>query len=177
MYVYVPAFDTDVSPIIDIAAISHKPAYIRIGRGEAPKNYHPPKYESWRQITAGGGPVVIAIGPLAGLYIAAFKEMPSARRPNFWIVSELPLVLNPVPNNLINQITASKALIVAEEHIQHGGFGSDFLIYLIEKGIKIPQYHHLFAKAHCYDKYGSQNYLRTKSGLDVNSMKSIVGAI
>jgi hypothetical protein len=131
-----------------------------------PKDYPTPDYSPWRLLTKGDGPVVITVGPLAGLYISAFNEMPMSQRPNLWVVSELPISLNPVPLELIDQVKRSKDLFVVEEHVRHGGFGSDFLLFLAEKNIRINAFHHLHAKAHHYEKYGSQNYLTDLTSLE-----------
>jgi transketolase len=174
MTIYVPVFDIDMESVIPRAATSPFPAYIRMGRGEQPKDYKVPAYAPWRQLTCGSGPVVIAIGPLAGLYIEAFEEIPDIKRPNLWVISELPIALNPVPQEIINQLKRSSRLYVAEEHVQHGGFGSDFLLYLAEQGIPISSFHHFYARAHHYERYGSQNYLRLQSALDVDSILAIL---
>jgi transketolase len=176
MTIYVPVFDIDLESVIFRAGSSSRPAYIRIGRGEQQKNYKVPLYAPWRQLTNGAGPVVIAVGPLAGLYIEAFEKMEEKIRPNLWVISELPIALNPVPHELIDQIQDSKNLYVAEEHVKHGGFGSDLLIYMAEENIQVPSFHHLYARAHHYERYGSQNYLRRQSGLDVDSLIALMNA-
>ena len=175
MTIYIPVFDSDMDAVISRAGRSLQPAYIRMGRGELPKDYPTPDYSPWRLLTEGDGPVVITVGPLAGLYISAFNEMPTNRRPNLWVISELPISLNPVPIELIDQVKRSKDLFVVEEHVRHGGFGSDFLLFLAEKNIQINAFHHLHAKAHHYEKYGSQNYLRLQSGLDLESLLKAIG--
>lgn len=177
MSVYVPVFDEDMEAVIARAAASSRPAYIRMGRGEPPKNYTVPAYAPWRQLTSGSGPVVIAVGPLAGTYIEAFGRLPEEIRPNFWIVSELPIEQNPLPGELLTQIEKSSGLCVAEEHVRHGGFGSTLLLYLAEKDIAVPRFRHLHARAHHFERYGSQNFLRQQSALDVDSMLAVLQAL
>jgi transketolase len=170
MSVYVPVFDEDMVAVIARAGASSHPAYIRMGRGESPKGYAIPAYAPWRQLTSGGGSVVIVVGPLAGTYIEAFENMPLENRPNLWVVTELPIEHNPLPVELIAQIEHSTSLCVAEEHVRHGGFGSDLLLYFAEKNIAVRNFKHLYARAHHYERYGSQNFLRKQSALDVESM-------
>ncbi|MDX8398776.1 MAG: hypothetical protein R8K20_00830, partial [Gallionellaceae bacterium] len=146
MTAYVPVFDEDMGEVIARAGASLHPAYIRMGRGEPPKDFRVPAYAPWRQLTSGEGPVVIAVGPLAGTYIGAFESLPSAKRPNFWAVTELPV--EHIPAELIAQIEQSPSLCIAEEHVRHGGFGSDFLLLLAEKNIALPCFRHLYARAH-----------------------------
>jgi transketolase len=170
MTVFVPVFDEDIDAVITRAGNSAHPAYLRMGRGEPPKGYTVPAYAPWRQLTAGGGPVVIAVGPLAGTYIAAIAEMPEHSRPNFWVIAELPLTLNPIPVELLSQIKNASGLCVAEEHVRHGGFGSDLLLYLADKNIAVRGFQHLYARAHQFEHYGSQSFLRRQSALDVDSL-------
>jgi len=174
MTVYVPVFDEDMDAVIERAGASSRPAYIRMGRGEPPKGYTVPSYAPWRQLTSGGGAVVIAVGPLAGTYIEAFEHLPAERRPNLWIVSELPIAQNPLPAELMAQIEKSSGLCVAEEHVRHGGFASELMLHLAEKNVAVRRFRHLYARAHHFEKYGSQNFLRRQSALDVDSMLAIL---
>lgn len=174
MTVYIPVFDEDLDAVITKAGQSNKPSYIRIGRGEPPKDYIVPAYEAWRQLTFGNGPTVIAVGPLAGIYIAAFNDMEVESRPNLWSVSELPLELSPPPSALIEQIKNSNLLCVAEEHVKHGGLASDLLMYLANDSIFPKHFKHLYALAHHYERYGSQAFLRNQSKLDSASMLNVI---
>lgn len=174
MRVFIPVFDEDVASVIDRAGNLQNPSYIRLGRGEIPPGYEAPKYAPWRQLTNGGGGVVIVAGPLAGTYIDAFQNLPERIRPNLWVVTELPLELNPLPNDLINQLSALRGLYVVEEHVRRGGLGPELALYLIEKKIEIGVFHHLYARAHHYSTYGSQNFLRVQSGIDINSVLALL---
>ena len=170
MSVYVPVFDEDMDAVIERAGASSRPAYIRMGRGEPPKGYTVPAYAPWRQLTSGGAAVVIVVGPLAGTYIEAFEHLPAERRPNLWVVTELPIKHNPLPVELMEQIEKSPGLCVAEEHVRHGGFASELMLHLAEKNVAVSRFLHLYARAHHFERYGSQNYLRKQSALDIDSM-------
>jgi len=175
MSVFVPVFDEDMDAVISRAGVCSQPAYVRMGRGEPPKGYKVPSYAPWRQLTLGGGGlVVIVVGPLAGTYIEAFERLPTKCRPNLWIVSELPIRENPLPAELLLQIEMSSNLCVAEEHVRHGGFGSELMLHLAESGVRVSRFLYLYARSHIFAKYGSQNYLRRQSGLDVDSMLAIL---
>lgn len=166
MSVYVPVFDEDMDAVIASAATSDGPVYIRMGRGEPPKNYAIPSYASWRQLTQGQGPLVIAVGPLAGTYIETFQQLPEETRPNLWAVAKLPIEPSTVPAALIEQIRLSRCLCVIEEHVQRGGFGAELLLYLSSMNEPLPKFKHIYAQAHHYERYGSQAFLRCQSGLD-----------
>jgi transketolase len=174
MSVYVPVFDEDIAAVIARAGTCSRPAYVRLGRGEPPDGYSVPMYAPWRQLTYGEGPVVIGVGPLSSTYIAAFESLNTQDRPNFWAVSELPIKQNPLPAELLAQIEKTSSLCVAEEHVRHGGFGSDLLLYLAEKDIMVHRFRHLYARAHHFERYGSQNYLRKQSLLDVESILALL---
>lgn len=170
MTVYVPVFDEDVPAVISRAGDSKAAAYIRLGRGEPPMGYQVPAYAPWRQLVAGRGPVVISVGPLAGTYIEAFERMDAASRPNFWAVAELPLDQNPLPAELVRQIGAASLLCIAEEHVRRGSFASELTLHMASRGIAMPRLVHLYARAHHYNRYGSQPFLRRLSSLDTSSM-------
>ncbi|MGZ3762933.1 MAG: transketolase family protein [Mucilaginibacter sp.] len=167
---YIPVFDEDVEAVIAQAGDCDHPVYIRMGRGEPPKNYPVPDYAPWRQLTQGDGAVVIAVGPIAGTYIEVFEQLPVAQRPNFWVCAQLPLEHNPLPAELVKQISSSGKLCIAEEHVRRGGFGAELALYLVEQGITIKSFHHLYARAHHFERYGSQSFLRQQSALDPHSM-------
>jgi transketolase len=174
MRVFIPVFDEDVDAVIDRAGEAHNPSYLRLGRGEIPLGFEVPKYAPWRQLTAGGGIVVIVAGPVAGTYIEAFQSLPDEIRPNLWIVSELPLEKNPLPPELLKQMSARQGLCVVEEHVRRGGLGSELALLLLEEKIEVGTFHHLYARAHHYATYGSQNFLRAQSGIDVKSVLAVV---
>lgn len=174
MSAYVPVFDEDLYAVIPTVGADIHPAYLRLGRGEAPKEFAIPTYAPWRQLTSGQGKVVIAVGPIAGTYISAFMQMSDSVRPNLWAVSELPLGKHPLPKALQDQLEAGADLMVIEEHVSRGGFGSELALYLLNHSMKPKSFAHFFAKNHIYSHYGSQPYLRKQSGLGVEAICSAV---
>ena len=168
--VFVPVFDEDVPTAVARAGSSKAASYLRLGRGEPPKAFAVPAYAPWRQLTHGAGPVVIAVGPLAGTYIEALQLMPEGSRPCLWAVAELPLSMHPMPVTLVQQIAQAQALCVAEEHVARGGVGSELALHFALTGTMPRQMVHLHALAHHYVRYGSQHYLRQQSKLDPKSL-------
>jgi transketolase len=116
--------------------------------------------------------VLIAVGPLAGTYLAAFEGLKPEVRPNLWALAELPLEQNPMPAELLKQISEAPALGVVEEHVRRGSFGSELVLFLAEHGVLLRRFVHLHAREHHYSRYGSQAFLRRLSGLDVDSVLS-----
>ncbi|MBC7621521.1 MAG: transketolase [Candidatus Saccharibacteria bacterium] len=170
MKVFAPVFDEDVEAVIERAGESSSATYVRLGRGEPPKGYAVPAYAPWRQLCSGGGPVVIAVGPLAGTYIEVFSQMLPSTRPNLWAVAELPIERNDMPAELLQQIGNTALLCVAEEHVRRGSFASELTLYLAGLGVPMPRVVHLHARAHHYERYGAQPYMRRQSQLDPQSM-------
>lgn len=170
MRVFVPVFDEDLSQVVTRVGGMAVPSYLRLGRGEQPADYHVPGYAPWRQLCEGGGPVVIAVGPLASTYIESFDAIPQQERPNLWAVAELPLSANPLPDALQEQIAESQALCVAEEHVRQGSFASDLALHLAEEGMLPRIFAHRYAQKHNYGRYGSQKFLRRLSHLDPESV-------
>ncbi|WP_153100729.1 transketolase [Paraburkholderia hayleyella] len=171
---FIPAFDEDIAAVIQRAGALPGAAYIRLGRSEAPRHFVLPAYSPWRHLVAGEGPPVIVVGPLAGTYLEALTALASALRPNLWVVSELPLAANALPEQLMTQIALTGTCFVVEEHVARGSFGSELALHLLGHGV-FSKMHHLPAKAHHYPRYGSQRYLREASGLDPQSLLSALG--
>ena len=172
MQVFAPVFDEDVAAVVARVGAATTTSYLRLGRGEPPKGFSVPSYEPWRQLTQGDGPVIIAVGPLAGTYIEALLLMPEKLRPRLWAVAELPLSMHPMPMVLVQQIAQAQALCVAEEHVARGGFGSELALHFALTGTTPQRMVHLHALAHHYARYGSQSYLRMQSKIDPQSLLS-----
>lgn len=177
MRVCIPAFDEDVEAAVQVAGDAAVPFYLRLGRGEAPPGYQPPPFEAWRQLTAGGGPVIVVAGPLAGTYLALIDCLPEDRRPNLWVVGVLPIDHNPLPLALLAQLGPAQALIVIEEHVSRGGVGSELCLHLALRGLAPRRLVHLHALSHRYERYGSQAYLRRQSGLDPESVMAALSSL
>lgn len=173
MQACVPVFDQDVEAAVEHVGRSARPTYLRLGRGEPPTDFAIPAFAPWRQLTHGDGPVVAAVGPLAGTYIAAFEALPARSRPNLWAVALLPIESAPPPPALLDQIAAAGWLVVAEEHVRRGGFGAEFALWLAERGLAPPRFASLHARSQAGERYGSQAWLRRQSGLDPASLLSV----
>lgn len=166
MAVYAPVFDEDVAGVVTRAAAHRGPAYLRMGRGEPPAGWEVPGYAPWRRLVTGGGPVLVAVGALAGIYVQGLLGLPEAERPELWAVSELPVRLAALPPELLQALQAGRSLCVAEEHVAHGGVASQLLLALAGAGAGVSRLHHFHAAAHHYEAgYGSQSWLRHQSGL------------
>ncbi|MBA2964841.1 MULTISPECIES: transketolase [Ramlibacter] len=170
MAVYVPVFDEDLAAVVDRVGNEQRPSYLRIGRGEPPKGWTPPAYAPWRRLVQGRGAVVIAVGPLAGTYVAALQALDESRRPDLWALAELPVALPSVPADILSALAGGRRLCIAEEHVAQGGVASQLLLALAGAGLGVAGLTHLHARAHHYERYGSQAWLRRQSGLDPDGL-------
>jgi transketolase len=71
-----------------------------------------------------------------------------------------------MPDELQAQVAACGELHVAEEHVARGSFGAELALWLAAHGRVPRRFVHHPARAHNYGRYGSQAYLRERSGLD-----------
>jgi transketolase len=174
MRVYAPVFDEDVADVVARAGADTQSAYIRLGRGEPPAGYDVPAYAAWRQLVAGTGAPIIVMGPIAGTYIDAIRSLPDGRRPSLWVVAELPLSLSPPPQALLHEIESNGRVVIVEEHVAQGGLAAAMSLYMLERSL-YATIKHLCAQSHHYPRYGSQAYLREKSGLAPQALLSAIG--
>lgn len=165
MRVYVPAFDEDVETVIEAVAARRGPAYLRLGRGEAPKDRKVPAYAPWRLLQDGAGPVLVAVGPLVGPLLTASLQLPEAQRPQIWALGELPLAES-LPQALLAAIAAKGHLAVLEEHVATGGAGQALAHALLLAGAAPRRFDHFYARGYSSAGYGSQQFHRQDSGLD-----------
>ena len=174
MLVCVPAFNSDVEYAVSWTATNDSPTYLRLGRGDEPKSMLVPRFQAWRNLMLGGGPIIVVLGPLVGSYLDALASLEVGKRPSVWVVSILPLKSSPPPQDFIDQLILSSSLIVAEEHVDRGGLGWELLSYLQNLGISLRVFKHLFAQKHHYEHYGSQNYLRNQSALGCDALMKLL---
>ena len=176
MKVFVPCFNQDVTHTIFEAAKWQHPCYIRLGQGELPEGERCPAYQPWRRVLVGNGPVVVSVGPIAGLVWSALKDLPESTRPNLWILTELPISDGNLPVELLDRLETGAHLVVIEEHIVHGGAGAMLAHRLLTEGVSVRKLTNLNAAGLAPGVYGSQTFLRRHSGLDPANIRRIVCA-
>lgn len=69
---------------------------------------------------------------------------------------------------------ASGRLIVAEEHVAHGGVGQMVATALLTAGVMPRSFAHRHALGYPSGRYGSQSWHRAECGLDVASMLALI---
>jgi transketolase len=63
---------------------------------------------------------------------------------------------------------------VAEEHVRRGGFGAELALHMADRGQTVRRFLHAHARAHHFERYGSQAWLRRQSGLDAESVLTLL---
>jgi transketolase len=170
MIAYVPAFGDDVPWAVSRIEAARRPAYLRLGRDEKPKDLVLPKPAVWRNILPGGGPVMVIVGPLAGGIIAALAPRPEVSRPSVWVVTELPVVAASLPADFLRDLRRARRLIVVEEHVAQGGAGQMIARALLMRGEAPARFSHRCALGYPSGTYGSQAFHRKECGLDPESI-------
>lgn len=177
MRAYIPAFASDIEPMIRDMSARHEPAYLRLGRSELEDENGLPAYSPWRQLQAGAAGVIVVVGPIAGGLLRATAPVLPAGRPALWVVSELGGdTLAAIPQPLLAAIASSPVLGLVEEHVADGGFGQQFVHALALQGRRIPSLLHAHARGYPSGRYGSQNWHRQECGLDVPSILAQMSA-
>ncbi len=166
MRAYVPAFAADVPPLVDYLSSFEHPAYLRLGRCEVPPGSTPPAYAPWRQLTAGPGATVLAVGPLVGSLWNALLKIPPSQQPNLWVLTELPIRPETIPAEFLGQVRRSQRLVVVEEHVAQGGAGQMLAHALALLGQSPARFAHRCALGYPSGYYGSQKFHRQECGLD-----------
>jgi transketolase len=166
MTAYVPAFAEDVSQVVARMMSAARPAYLRLGRDETPKDFVLPAYAPWRRILSGPGATVVVVGPLAGGILTAVQTLPESSRPSLWVLSELPISPMEIPAGFVADFQQSEHLVVVEEHVAQGSAGASLAHALLCARTTPRRFTHRFALGYPSGHYGSQLYHRQESGLD-----------
>jgi transketolase len=171
--VLVPAFDSDVAQAAAVALAESRPAYLRLGLDEAPKDFERPSFMPWRRLVEGEAATILVCGPLVGGLLAAVHELPRERRPSLWLVSELPFV--GIPEAFLAEVRGTHHLVVVEEHVATGGVGERLARELLLRGIAPRRFTHRCALGYPSGRYGSQAFHRRECGLDAASILATLG--
>ena len=175
MQVLVPAFDEDVAAVVALAGASADPCYVRLGRGEPPRGYVPPPFAAWRRLREGVGPIVLALGPLAGTALQALSA--AGATAELWAVGALPFPAAGPPAELRTAIASGRPIIVYEEHVRHGGLGAAFAQWVLEEGLPAARMRHLAIDPKApAERYGSQPYMRQSSGIAPEQLLAAINA-
>ncbi|MDR3321649.1 MAG: hypothetical protein LBS93_04305 [Synergistaceae bacterium] len=169
--VLAPAFDRDLKPMLSEI---NGPVYLRLGYDIHPKESAAPSYGGcggWRKLLRGGNGALLALGPMAGLAWDALKDFAFDDRPEVWAVTELPL--EAIPEELMLHLRGSRKLAVVEEHVAQGGLGVQCAYLLTKHKISLDKFTHRYALGYPSGGYGSQNFHRAESGMDITAIQKM----
>ncbi len=172
MQVFVPAFAADVPVIVSKMAGARRPAYLRLGRCEVPKWFELPAYAPWRRLSIGNSSVMLVVGPLAGALLHSLAEITPGKRPELWVLTELPVAAQ-LPPDFLESLHRCGRLVVVEEHVLQGSVGQTISHMILTSGIRLPVFHHVYAKGYLSGCYGSQAFHRKECGLDPESILAL----
>ena len=171
---YVPAFAADVPQVVSRLMMAARPAYLRLGRDETPRDFVVPAYAPWRRILSGRSATLLLVGPLAGGILAAAQTLPESQRPALWVLSELPIAKAEIPAAFVADFQHSGHLIVVEEHVAQGSAGASLARALLSARTTPRRFTHRFARGYPSGHYGSQLYHRQECGLDPASILKLL---
>jgi transketolase len=165
---FIPAFDSDISKIIDKMFSISDPAYLRLGISEEPKDANVLPYSAWRKLQDGPGWLIVVTGPLVGGIWGAVRMLEGHVRPTLWLLSELPI--QQIPEEFEADLARTRRLLVVEEHISQGGVAQNLASFLLSAG-RIPErFSARNAQGYLSGRYGSQSFHRRECGLDPASI-------
>jgi transketolase len=168
---FIPAFATDVDPTVEKMAALTTPSYLRLGRCEAPRSIQIPKYQPWRKVLDGKNGIFLVAGALAGKLWTDLLKVSEELRPELWVLCELPISnLNSPPKEFLSSLKNKKRLLVVEEHVKQGGLGQMMSHWLLTNQINVEFFEHAYAVGYPSQRYGSQQFHRQDSGLDIKSL-------
>ena len=166
--VEIPCFNEDLATVVPTLMHCQNPAYLRLGLCEKPSQVLPPKYSPRRKLIDVRAGVLIAVGPLAGVYWKYSMDLPVAQRPNLWCLSQLPVT--ELPEALWADLAGGLPLVIAEEHVQQGSAGQSIAMSLLKAGSMPSRISHRTAMGYPSGLYGSQSFHRQESRLDSQSV-------
>ena len=175
MHAFLPAFDSDLAPMIDSLLNCKHPSYLRLGLSELPVDFPLPEYVPWRRLLAGDGATLLVAGPLVGGILREACKMPVAERPSIWLVSELPFY--DVPSGFLDDVKRTEHLAVVEEHMKQGGVGQMICHHLLLHSVPVRRFTHHHAQGYVSGRYGSQKFHRVECQLDPASVLAAVAPV
>ncbi len=176
MRVWVPAFGADVESAVARILEQAHPAYLRLGRDEKPIEFDPGAYAPWRKVLSGGGSAMVVVGPIAGVLMKDFAGLENSKRPNLWVLTELPLEEKTVPGQFLKDIETSGHLAVVEEHVAHGSAGEMIARFLLLSGRPPKKFSHFCAQGYLSGYYGSQSFHHKECGITSENILKVISA-
>lgn len=168
--IMVPAFDEDVSQIVNAASAHSGPIYLRLSRSSSSAPKAKSSFQQFRRLLRGGLGTLVTSGPMVGELQKVLLDRKHHERPSLWLVSEFPIERERIPIDLLEEASTGGPLIIAEEHIATGGLGQQLLSQFALSGLSLGAVRWVGITEEIISTYGSQEYLLTSLGLDATSI-------
>ncbi len=165
MRCFIPYSNQDVASVCEAMAGYPGPAYLRLGAGMAPESVLAPAYAPVRKIQSGDACTVVGLGPVVLNALAALKTLNV--NADVFVVSEMPVV--DWGMDLAASVQRTGKVLVLEEHVARGGLGEHVGAYFMQTGVRTT-WVHAHAQGYPNNRYGSQAYHQTQSGLDASAL-------
>jgi transketolase len=173
MTCYVPSFLEDVSVAIDNIISEGKPAYLRLGSGK--KNpYHNSESAFFKRITNNNPAAeitVLATGPVIHNITEAVSKFGLSDKTDIFSATRFPFEL---PQSFLESISATRKLLVVEEHISIGGLAQQISFELASRNLHLDLFQSLHSKGYPGELYGDQTYHQKMSGLDPDNIGTLL---
>ena len=173
--VIVPADSIETAQAVRVAAASYGPFYIRLGRPKVPlvynEDYH---FSLGKAVTmrAGKDATIIAIGIMVSSALEAADNL--KQQGIDCRVLNMP-TLKPIDKTaIINAAGETGAIVTAEEHLQHGGLGSE-VAQVLGKHCPVPM--EFVAIKDTYAESGKNTELLQKYGLTAKDIEEAVNSV
>jgi transketolase len=160
--IYSPADPIETSEVLSLIHQNRKPAYLRLGKNGEPRINeitNNKKAGQIRELISGSELTVLACGAIVENCLRVAQEIKKGIQ-----VISIPQV-QPIEIEFLKEIIWSNKLVVVEEHVERGGLGSA-LLEAFNKSGTVPQLNHLFIHENNISQTGTQDYLRSISGID-----------
>lgn len=175
MKCYIPCCSESVACLCDEMMSYLGPAYLRLGFGNLPEELIPLlNNSSICRLSAPPNPrlTVVGMGPVLIEAIRAIKS--NAIEADIFAVQQIPFE-DSFPA-ILESIQNTGRLLIVEEHVRQGGLGSMLSLMLLQHRASCS-FKHIFAVGYPGEKYGSQAFHRKCSGLDVESLRTVIASM
>jgi transketolase len=175
---HVPAFTEDVETALNEIISSATPAYLRLGADV--KSFGSPiacgSFTQLKRVFNSRVPslTIIAMGPVINNIFHAIDQS-GFTGADLFIASRFPVIA--IPEALKESIEKSRTVLVVEEHVATGGLAQQLSALLLAENIFPKKFISLHAKGYPGGKYGSQEFHRAQSGMDVASLVKILSTL